>query len=312
MRMYFRMGNEAFMAERQQQPIDPVASAGPYTLTPAIIQSRATKRPIMERPEWVTSVVASSDVNPSYALSTVVLGFGQDQTAAVLWYGLHPMHIPGDAPAPEHNRQLFAALADHGRALAGLPCRPESWAIDAGGANFDPVIRFAGESARLVGIPSMAFTGRGAKAYRPYGKTLVPGQKREMCHGCLDRKEGRVIRWVAWHADYWREISQRAWLGEVGAPGAVSLFAGHHGEFAQQVASERLLGKGEIGGMLLWNWVTQPGRHDFGDAMAQGFALAAYGGIGTGGGAGMKTATSAPARVLTSRPSGRNGNTRRW
>ena len=283
-RMYHRMGHEAFMAERQQAPVDPVTSAGPYTLTPDIILSRTTKRPVYERPDWVTHVLASTDINPSYALSTVVLGFGQDQTAAVLWYGIHAMSIPANAPAPEHNRQLFAALVEHGRALAGLPCRPEQWAVDAGGANFDAAIRFAGESARLCGLPCLGFTGRGAKAYKPYGKTLVPGQKREQCHGCHDIKEGRHIRWVAWHADYWREIAQRAWLGEVGAPGAVSLPAGRHHEFAQQVASERLLGKGEIGGQLLWNWVTLPGRHDFGDAMAQGYAAAAFGGIGTGGG----------------------------
>ena len=283
MRMYFRMGHEAFMAERQQAPVDPVAASGPYVLNQDTILARVTKRPVFERPGWVTSVIASTDVNPSYALSTIVIGFGQDQTAAVLWYGIHPLAIPSDAPAGEHNRQLFAELTKHGRFLASIHGRPESWAIDGGGTNFDAVIRFAYESARLTGIPALSFTGRGAKNYRPYGKTLVPGQKREQCHGCFDVKDGRQIRWVAWNADYWREVWQRAWLGDGDLPGSVSLPAGQHYDFAMQVAGERLLGKGEIGGQLLWNWRTLPGKHDFGDAGAQAYAAAAFGGIGTGG-----------------------------
>lgn len=283
-RMYYRMGHEAFMAERQQNPVNPIETSGPYVLTPEIVMSRKTDRKPYERPEWVTHVAASSDINPSYALSTVLLGFGQDQSAVVLWYGLHKLAIPGDTAAPEHNRQLYAELAAHGKELGAMPVRPDFWAIDGGGANFDAAIRWAGESARVCGIPCMAFTGRGTKNYKPYGKTLVTGQRREQCHGCLDRKEGRIIRWVAWHADYWREIAQRAWLGDVGSPGSVSLFYGQHHEFAKQVTGERLLGKGEVGGQLLWNWATLPGRHDFGDAVAQGYAAAAFGGIGTGGG----------------------------
>ena len=89
--------------------------------------------------------------------------------------------------------------------------------------------------------------------------------------------------WVAWNADYWREIAQRAWLGDVGAPGSVSLFKGEHGEFARQICAEKLLGKAEVGGDVMWNWHTQPGAHDFGDTMAQGYAAAALYGIGTGG-----------------------------
>lgn len=281
-RMYHRMGHEAFMAERQQAPVDPVESAGPYILRPEMIEARATGRAPLERPDWVTRVLASTDVNPSYALSTVVLGFGQDQTAAVLWWGIHALSIPGDTPAAALSRLLFDALATHGKALAAMPCRIERWAIDAGGANFDPVIRFAEVSSRACGIPAMGFTGRGTKNYRPTGRTL-DGRPGEGWHACLDRKDGRIIRWVAWHADYWREVAQRAWLGDPDAPGAVTLPRGNHGEYARQVAAERLAWKGDQGGVTGWRWVTVPGRRDFGDAMAQGYAAAAWGGIGTGG-----------------------------
>jgi len=44
------------------------------------------------------------------------------------------------------------------------------------------------------------------------------------------------------------------------------------------------LGKAEVGGQMVWNW-HESGIHDFSDAMAQGYAAAAFYGIGTGGNA---------------------------
>jgi len=282
-RMYYRMGHEAFMAERQQQPVDPVAVAGPYILTPDAVLGRATKRRACEVPPWVVTIVASSDINPSYAMSTVVLGFGADGTPALLWSGIHRMAIPGNLPEQQFAAELHAELVAHGRELAGLPCHPALWAIDGGGKQFDAVIRFSETAARSVGIPAFAFTGRNAKGYKPYGRTCVQGQVKEQCHGCMDLKAGRQIKWVAWNADYWKEIAQRSFLGDAGAPGAMSLPAGSYGEYATQVCNERLLGKGEIGGQMIWNWHRVPGKNDFLDATAQGFAACAFTGIGTGG-----------------------------
>jgi hypothetical protein len=283
MREYFTMGHEAFMAERQQQPVDPVNLAGPYLISPPMILKRRNGFTPMQVPDWCAIRLASSDINPSYALSTVLPGFGIDQTAAMLWHGIHPLAIRSDLPAPEFARQLFGQLTAHGRFLASLPCKPEAWGIDAGGTQFDAVVRFAAESVSLCGIQAYAMTGRGTKAYKPYGKTAIQAQIREQCHGCMDQKEGRRIRWVAWNSDYWKEIAQRAWLGEVGSPGSISIPTGDHSELAAQICNERLLGKGEVGGAMMWNWKRLPGRNDLGDAMAQSYALAAYVGIGTGG-----------------------------
>ncbi|MFH1517493.1 MAG: terminase gpA endonuclease subunit, partial [Pseudomonadota bacterium] len=285
MRSYYRMGRESFMAERQQQPIDPVAEAGPYTLTQEVILSRTTDRPAWERPEWVTHVIASTDVNPSYALSTVVIGFGQDQSAAVLGYVLFtkaPLPIAGDVPAAELATQIYEALHRHGGEIAAFPVKPDAWYIDGRGSDVNAVVRLARESMHLWGMPALASLGYGARNYRPTGRH-VDGHPREQCHRSIDQSVRPVRRWLSWNADYWREVAQRAWLGSIGAPGCCSLHKGGHTDFARQVASERLLGKAEVGGQMMWNWHTQPGRHDFGDAMAQAYAGAAYGGIGTGG-----------------------------
>ena len=281
---YYRMGHEAFMAERQQDPVDLVAISAPYEITPELVMARTTDRKPLIVPEWVHAIHTGTDVNPSYALSTVIIGMGQDQTCAVLWYGLHRCNIHDNLSKPEFDKQLYAEIIKHGKEIAAMPVQPETWSIDAGGKNFDPVIRAAAESARACGIPAAGYTGRSWKHYREYGKTYQKGQpQREYCHIRSTVKDGRKIRWILWHADYWREIAQRAWLGDPGAPGACTLPAGRHREFGAQICGDKLQGKDEVGGEMVWNWHTVPGKHDFGDAMAQAYAMAAFGGIGTGG-----------------------------
>jgi hypothetical protein len=100
-----------------------------------------------------------------------------------------------------------------------------------------------------------------------------------MCH----RTQWPLGKGIAWQSDYWHEVSQRAWLGSIGAPGACSLFAGHHREFAEHVAAQRLAEKleGKMG--TVWRWLRQPGRNDWGDALAMAYMGAAVAGIGTGG-----------------------------
>jgi hypothetical protein len=223
--------------------------------------------------------VAATDVNPSYGLSWVLPGFSQDQTSAVIGYGIHPMTIPAGATDAERANAIYEALVIHGRALAALPCRPEMWIIDAGGAQFDVVLRFVAQSGRLGCVQAMAATGRGAKNYKPWGKSII-GKPREQCHMASDTN-GR--KWIAWNSDYWKEVAQKAWTGSVGAPGSCSLPAGQHREFAEQICREQLAAKAEMAGAMRWEWHLQPGPHDYGDCMAMAYMGAAWGGIGTAG-----------------------------
>lgn len=286
MNLWIESGDDAFASEYQCAPISKQLTLGPYELRPAMIVKRtdATRAPGTV-PEWVVHTVAATDINPSYGLTWAVVGFGADSTAAVLAYGVYrgePLPIPGDTPAAERARRVYEALAAHGRKLAALPCKPESWIIDASGTDFDAVLRFGRESVQLCGLQALGATGRGWKAYRPYGRSVV-GAPREKCHMAIDQARRPPPKWLVWHADYWRENAQRAWLGEAGAPGTVTLPAGVHVEFAEQVCREQLKGRDEVGGQTVWVWATQPGPHDYGDCMAMAFAGAAWGGIGTGG-----------------------------
>jgi hypothetical protein len=286
---------EQFWAEYQNDPKEEGAGELPYLLDAKIICSRVADRQPFATPDWVESFIFSTDLNPSYAFSSAAVGFGKDQTAAIMWYGLFekaPLPVKNDISKPERNLKVYEALVIHGKELASLRCKIEGWFIDASGEYFSVVNRFCVLSNRLCGIQATAATGSAAKNYKPYGKNVL-GQPREMCHmrSFID-EEGRRKKWLNWHADYWREIAQRAWLGSVGSPGSISLFKGHHGEFAEQICREKLKGKGEVAGQMFWNWHTYPGKHDYGDVMAQAFAGAAWGGIGTSG----QLAAAAPRR----------------
>jgi hypothetical protein len=304
MRQYHVMGHDAFWAEQQQKPIDTKASSRPYELRPDMILARAdpTRQPMIVPPD-TRAIVAATDLNPSYALSSAVVGFGAQQVASVLWYGLY--RGPGgaglssgdDTPAAR-GKAVYEGLVAVGRGLAALPCRPELWVIDASGTDFDTVLAFCPQAPTLCGIAAMAVTGRGAKNYRPYGKTVI-GQPREQCHMAMDAKRRK---WMAFNADYWREVSQRAWLGSLGAPGSCSLPAGTgHREFAEQCCREPLHGKADVGGQMVWIYGRQPGPHDFGDCLYMAFAGAAWQGIGTGGNEVKPKSTK--ANVLIYRPS---------
>ena len=282
MRQYWQMGHAPFMAEKQQRPQSEV-KADAIPLTVRMICSRAeTGRQPHTWPAGVPIVnsLVSTDIN-DYGLSTVCLGFANDQTAAVPWYGLldnggAPIMLP-HVPEAEKARQLFDALVRAGEILAALPERPQTWGIDAG--YMGPVVRrYADTAGRRIGMRIILCRGMDAQRYRPGFRAI--GQPREQCHMTEWPQIGRGLSWCA---DYWREVMQRAWLGEIGRPGACSLFEGDHREFAEQIYRERFLGKDVVGGKTVYVFARQPGRHDFGDAMAQGYALAAFEGVGTGG-----------------------------
>ncbi|MFH1604231.1 MAG: terminase gpA endonuclease subunit [Pseudomonadota bacterium] len=277
-----RIGESAFASEYQNEPLtDDIET---YKLFPSLIMARVEDRKPFTRPDWVHTIVGATDVNPSYALTSVLVGFGEYQQAAVLWYGRYtkpPIPIADDLPAHEWAALLFDALTRHGRELAGFPVRPALWVIDAGGAQFDVVLQFAAKAQKLCGLPALGATGRGASKYRPYGRNVI--KLHNQAHQSLDKTKVPPRRWLVWNTDYWREVAQRAWRGELGAPGSVSLCEGRHQDFASQICREELRGKAEVGGEMRWNWHRQPGENDYGDAMNMAYVGAEVVGIGVEG-----------------------------
>ena len=274
---YYVMGKEAFMSERQNDPQEAINDS-PYTITPELICSRTDRGlPPRQVPDWTQAIVAITDVNISYALSTVVVAFGSNQRSHVLWYGTHPMSLRKDDAPAIISRTVQTELAVVGKQLAGMTCRPGWWGIDGGGTPQDTVINFCGVSVRACGLQAYTMFGRDAKGYRPTGKHKMV--VREQIHLV---SETMARRWLIWNADYWREIAQLGWASAPGLPGSASLCAGNHREFGEQICGERLAWKRDTPTGTRWEWKMLPGKHDFGDCMAMAYAAAAFGGIGTG------------------------------
>ena len=280
MHAYYTLGHDAFVAEYQQQPVTPDDVPGGVHLRRATLAAKVDGER-GEVPPWAVLVVASTDINPSYGLTSVIVAYGVDQTARVVWHGITPLSLPATATLAQSVRTLYAALRALGVELVRTVPRLHAWAIDAGGQNFDVVTRFADASPRVARARVLAMTGRASHRYVASGRTVLPGDVREHCHGCATTKHGRTVRWVVWDADYWAEAMQRAVAADVGTPGGLSFARGDHRELYDQLLAVRLAGKADIGGRAVYRWTELPGKHDYHDALAQAYAAAAYLGVGT-------------------------------
>lgn len=134
-----------------------------------------------------------------------------------------------------------------GQKLKSLGLKFDGWAVDAGGRNWDAVCTFAKNCVRNIGLPCCAFAGRASNIFNPYvrsrlrdaiGKTVLCGDASEHV------KSGSGNKYVFFDADLYKELAQRAFMSDVGAPGSCALYQGgpsEHTEFAMQVCNEKLL-----------------------------------------------------------------------
>lgn len=270
------MGDRAFQAEMQMEPEKERVS---LEISPGIILSRVRKGVRrLTVPDGFVFVSASTDINPSYALTTTITAFARDRTAFVCEHVVSPICIDQRLNDTAYARAVFEALSMHGRALSQLGLKIDAWGIDAGGRQFDAVTSFAPMAHQICGIPACAMVGRAETRFNP----LVRSRVRDAVNGTVLCAEGGR-KWLAWNADAYKEAAQRGWCTEVGAPGGLSMFEGAgHEDFAIQVSNEKLVAKRERpDGRYEYIWKTRD-PHDYGDCMAMCYAIAANQGISGG------------------------------
>jgi hypothetical protein len=279
--------HDQFYAEMNNDPVDAVQSI--YSINSKIIVEHISPLPRYVVPINARVIVAFTDIN-RVGLRWVVTAFNQDMTAHVCAYGKYPQSEDvwrENAPELERKKSLYAGLVGLGRQIAGLPLtkggrrvRISALLVDRG---YEPETVYS--FYIHAGLPFRVFASRGyaAHKYRVIKATLV-GAPYEGCHIV---ETGRYGQFMAHNACYWREVMQRAWLGDVGCPGGATLFkapARYHMDFADQLCAERLRQKYQTDSGLRWEWVTRSGSHnDWGDSLVGCYVTAAASGLTTAG-----------------------------
>jgi hypothetical protein len=283
--LFLQVGEFAFRAEYQNDPADDQTQL--YDLTPDIVMSRTVDRRQFEVPEDMPVLAAFTDIN-NRGLHWALVAFKDGHTGHVVSYGRHPERgelVPENASNTERNKLVFAGLGVLARHLESMQLRRadqlakiDAMGIDAGSAT-DTVYEFARVTrAQFRLIPSRGFS---ASRYMPMPSKTI-GTAREQCH----MQDGQTAAFLAHNADYWREIAQRAFIADAGAPGSLTLFGGKplsHRMFAEHVCNERLIDKAIGEKYSLYKWQHLPGWNDWLDALVGCFAVAAFQGLTTTG-----------------------------
>lgn len=270
-----------FYAEYQGKP---EASMSALRLDVYEIQRHVDGTPRGVLPPFAMKCVAFCDLNSVAGLRWAVLAVGPANTGAIIDYGRWPH---GDEPlfaagtplaiqpgfikvamtrvAAELNSRQYRRVAD------GRTARPSLLVFDGGdwtAAVADIVTKWeAARAADRTRIPLAWSRGYAWNRYKPHmrnGDRSTIGDHWHMAeslaNGC----------YLAFHADYWREVAQLALQLPVGAPGSVSLFgsdpAAHHA-FVQEVAAEELKTKfTRPDGQTQWEW-RKRGENHWGDVL---------------------------------------------
>ncbi len=288
--LLIELGESKFFAEMQQDPKDIAESA--YELTAQTIIAHTIDTPRLIVPPAVTVIGGHADINRA-GIHWALASFDQQMSPHVFDYGKTPSR--GDLwqeNASEHVRQsaIFAGLKATCDAIAereytrdGVRTGPGLVLIDASYES-TTVHRFA-EQARYPFRVAPAI-GRAAQKYRYSAATLV-GRPGEYCH--MQRPANKRAPYAMFCACYWREVMQRAFLSDPGAPGGCTLYhqpdPRRHMPFAEHVVAEKMRGKYKTDMGWRWEWHAAPGAvWDWGDALTGCWVAAALQGLTTAGG----------------------------
>lgn len=90
-------------------------------ITPDIVASRVSQYGELQIPEeGVQFVCASTDINASKYLTTVVMAFLRNGSSLVVWHKFKKCRISVNIPPEQYKQKLYNLLAEHGKELKAL------------------------------------------------------------------------------------------------------------------------------------------------------------------------------------------------
>lgn len=291
------MKHKRFYSEMQMEPR---RDESVINITPKLVLSRIRKGAVAAKiPEDSVMAIATTDINPAYALTCTVVTFDARRTGLVVDHWRHPCRVGANMNDTEFHAAIYNLLAvveaDFVERGYDISDRMFHWGIDCSGAQYKSVNRFVYERHRRRDVPLDVYALRGLdnKMFNPRVSTRkfkeVPGRNDTVL--VLDKETG--YEHVNFNKDIYEYTAHRAWLSAVGAPGGLSLYelrgggaAESHEEFALQVCGEQLKWKPDDPERdrvaFKWNDRVYP-RHDYGDDVYMAYALAGFLGLAVEG-----------------------------
>ena len=286
MDQYFKLGPKSFFSELQGQPIQEDVE---LTIEKLDILKCEIELARMRIPEAPIAVTAFIDCNPrTSGLHWSIVSFHPHMTPHTAAYGRYPKRgtlVPKGASDSQEEAMLFEGLRVVCSELAACrliadgeptPSKIDILLIDMG---YKPeVVRGFCKAASLP-FQIHPDGGRGSSKYYDQGNTVV--RARQHVH---QRRNASREKYLLHNADAIRETAQRSFVAGAGCPGGMSIHKGPamHEEFAEHIASTKLMDKAQGEKGVLYKWGRVPGSEDHWlDCIVGCYAGAYWLGLGT-------------------------------
>lgn len=271
------MKSKAFHAECQMQP---TRAQGVFRLEATKVASQLNGYPSgVVPPQCDHGIVAFCDVNDIVGLRWEIMAFGSGRVTATLAYGRYPAEgrlYPEGTPLSAVASYLLPAMRQVAAAIAsasfvrqdGTTAKVSAICFD-GGWQTETVALGCSEITKSKLIQAVWSKGYDAKHYsrnfHEKAKVTEGCRAAEECHTWITANG----HYLAFNADYWKEVSQTSFLAPPLSPSSSSLWGNDsnlHYDYAAEVTAEHLESKvsdtryGDI-----WKWKVLGDNH-YGDA----------------------------------------------
>jgi hypothetical protein len=280
------MKSRAFYAECQMRPS---RAQGVFRLEAVKVASKVNGYEFgVVPPQCDHGIVAFCDVNDIVGLRWEIMAFGAGRVTATLAYGRYPAEgrlYPEGTPLSAITSYLGPAIRHVAAAVRsasfrrqdGTAAKVSAICFD-GGWQTETVALVCSEIDDPRGMRVVWSKGFSSKSYsrnfHEKAKVTEGCRAAEECHTWITANG----HYLAFNADYWREVSQSSFLAEPLSPSSSSFWGtdtGFHYDFAAEVAAEQLESKvSDIRYGDIWKWKVT-GENHYGDAHAGCMAFGA-------------------------------------